>query len=288
VKIRLAALVLSLGLLVTGCAVLIAGSKLTSPAQSSVGSLPPDLPGKSVSFQSGSGAIIRGWLIPGRTGAGAVALMHGVRANRLSMLDRARFLARNGFTVLLFDFQAHGESEGKHLTFGHLESEDAKAAISFLRKEAPNEKIGIIGVSMGGAATLLASPPLDVNAIVLEMVYPNIDQAVKNRITMRLGGWSAILSPLLTAQLRYRLGFDTDALRPIDHVGSIKVPKLFIVGANDKHTTIEESRQMYEAASQPKELWVIENAAHVDFYRVAQKEYEDRVLTFFRINLSSN
>ena len=58
--------------------------------------------------------------------------MHGVRANRLVMLARARFLHKAGYAVLLFDFQAHGESSGKRITFGHLEGLDASAAVTFL------------------------------------------------------------------------------------------------------------------------------------------------------------
>src|SRR5688500_12469407 len=147
------------------------------------------------------------------------------------MVDRARFLSRAGFAVLLFDFQAHGESSGEHITFGYLESRDAQAAVEFLRTNAQGERIGVIGESMGGAATLLASPALDADAMILEMVYPTINQAVRNRLTRRLGGWAGILTPLLTWQLEPRLGIDADALRPIDKVGAIRVPKLFIVGA---------------------------------------------------------
>ena len=44
--------------------------------------------------------------------------------------------------VLLFDFQAHGESTGEHITFGYLER-DAQAAIDFLRR-APDEKVGVL------------------------------------------------------------------------------------------------------------------------------------------------
>src|SRR5258705_1849233 len=216
---------------------------------------------------------------------GAIILMHGVRSNRLSMLDRARFLSRAGYSVLLFDFQAHGESKGDHITLGYLESKDTQAAVRFVRENAPGEKIGILGVSMGGAATLLASPPLNVNAIVLEMVYPTIDQAVSNRLTLRLGGWAACLRPLLTGQLRPRLGFDSGALRPIDHVGSISAAKLFIAGADDQHTTVAESQQMYAAASNPKELWILKGAAHVDLHQVGKPEYERRVLEFFHAHL---
>ena len=207
--------------------------------------------------------------------------MHGVRANRLSMLDRARFLSHADYSVLLFDFQAHGESTGEHITFGYLESIDAQAAVSFLRSKTHDEKIGVIGVSLGGAAALLASPPLDVNAIVLEMVYPTINQAISNRLTMRLGGWAGSLTPLLSWQFKPRLGIDAEVLRPIDHIGKLSSPKLLIVGAEDQHTTLEESRRMFEVASEPKELWVVKGAKHVDLYPLAKNEYEQQVEGFF-------
>lgn len=187
-------------------AVLVAGNFLTAPAPQSIGELPSNLSGKSIEFSSGSGATIHGWFMPGKQGGGAVVLMHGVRSNRLSMIDRARFLSRAGYSVLLFDFQAHGESTGKQITFGALESKDAQAALEFLRQVAPGERIGVIGVSMGGAAAILASPPLQADAFVLEMVYPTIDDAVTNRLTMRLGSWARVLTPLLVLQLKPRLG----------------------------------------------------------------------------------
>ncbi len=264
----------------------LTGSYLSSPAQQPIGILPPDLVGYPVQFLSESGATLNGWLLPGWKGAGAIVLMHGVRANRLSMLERARFLSSAGYAVLLFDFQAHGESLGKRITFGYLESMDARAAVRFLRSNARGEKIGVIGISMGGAAALLASPALDVDAMVLEMVYPSIDQAIKNRLTMRLGGWSHVLTPLLTVQFKARFGITADALRPIDKVGSVRCPKLFIVGAQDQHTSLEESRQMFEMASEPKELWVVNNAEHVDLYPLAKREYEQHVVDFFGLRLN--
>jgi uncharacterized protein len=264
----------------------IAGSILTAPAHQSIGDRPSDLAATVVQFNSQSGATIHGWFIPGRKGAGAIVLMHGVRSNRLSMLDRARFLSHAGFSVLLFDFQAHGESSGDRITFGHLESRDAQAAVEFVRANAPGERIGVIGVSMGGAATLLASPPLDVNAMVLEMVYPTIDQAVSNRISMRLGRWAGVLTPLLTWQLKPRLGVGADDLQPIQRVGQIPIPKLFIAGAEDQHTTLEESRQMFSAAAAPKELWIVERAMHVDLHVQKKEEYEARVLSFFKRQLA--
>lgn len=266
----------------------IAGSILIAPVHQSIGDRPADLAVRVVQFNSQSGATIHGWFIPGKKDAGAIVLMHGVRANRLNLVNRARFLSRAGFSVLLFDFQAHGESSGDHITFGYLESRDAQAAVEFLRTNAPGERIGVIGISMGGAATLLASPPLDVNAMVLEMVYPTIDQAVSNRLSMRLGKWAGMLTPLLTWQLKPRLGVGADALQPIQRVDQIPIPKLFIAGAEDQHTTLEESRQMFSAAASPKELWVVEPAMHVDLYAERKEEYEERVLSFFKRELAAS
>ena len=279
-KLFLIAILILLVTLFAG--VWVAGTILSAPVHQHIGDAPSDLAATPVQFKSNSGATINGWFIRGKKGAGAIILMHGVRANRLSMLGRARFLSHAGFSVLLFDFQSHGESSGDHITFGYLESRDAQAAVEFVRTNAPGERIGVLGTSMGGAATLLASPPLDVNAVVLEMVYPTINQAVRNRLSMRFGGWASFFTPLLTWQFKPRLGVDADALLPIKRVGEITLPKLFIVGDEDQHTTLGESQQMFNAAAEPKELWTVERAGHIDLYAEKKEEYERRVLSFFK------
>src|SRR5262245_19484842 len=103
-------------LLVAG--VIAIGLFLSAPARAIVGAAPADLAAEPVSIMSGSGATLRGWFVPGRPGAGAVVLLHSVHANRLAMLRRARLFNAEGFAVLLFDFQAQGESTGSRITFG--------------------------------------------------------------------------------------------------------------------------------------------------------------------------
>jgi len=274
-------------LIITAVAIWSAGSILSAPAKQYVGGLPSDLSGQSIQFQSGSGALIQGWFIPGAKGVGAILLMHGIRSNRLSLVERARFLSHAGYSVLCIDLQAHGESSGDRITFGYLESRDAQAAIKFLRTKTPNERIGVIGISLGGAAALLASPRLEVDAMILEMVYPTIEEAVSNRLTMRLGRWASLLTPLFLWQIKPRLGVGTEALRPIDRVGEISVPKLFIAGSADQHTTLAESRRMFGLAREPKELWIIDGAGHIDLHSLVRNEYESRVLGFFEKYLRS-
>ncbi|MEP7212522.1 MAG: alpha/beta hydrolase [Acidobacteriota bacterium] len=257
------------------------GMALSSPDRSEVPSPPENLAAQVVQFPSASGSTIHGWFIKGTEKAGVIILMHGVRANRSSMIERARFLFRAGYSVLLFDFQAHGESPGEQITFGYLESRDAQAAVDFVRATAPGEKIGVIGVSMGGAAAVLAQPRLNIDAIVLEMVYPTIEQATSNRLKTNLGGWASILTPLLTWQLYARLGISPDELHPIDRIGDISVAKLIIAGAEDLSTPLEESNELYSRAAAPKELWIVPGAGHVDLSIAAGEEYERRVIRFF-------
>jgi alpha-beta hydrolase superfamily lysophospholipase len=262
------------------------GSVLIAPSNCSVGPPPADLPVQSIQFPSASGAVIHGWFIPGQPGKGVIILLHGIRANRLQMLGLARFLSHAGYSVLLFDFQAHGESTGKHIAAGYLESRDATAAVNFVHQKSPGEKIGIIGHSMGGAAALLAEPPLPVNAMILESVYPTIQQAITDRLKIRFGWLGTLGTPALTCQLKPRLGFGADELCPVKQVAKITIPKFFIAGTGDRKTTLEESKELFNAAAEPKQLWLVDGAGHVGAHAFARDEYERRVLEFLAKNLN--
>lgn len=105
-------LVVVIGLLVFGTATIWIGGRLVAAAPSLPGPVPKDLPIEQVSFPSQSGSTIQAWYAHGRKGGGAIVLMHAVRANRATLVPRARFLWKAGYSVLLFDFQAHGTSPG--------------------------------------------------------------------------------------------------------------------------------------------------------------------------------
>jgi fermentation-respiration switch protein FrsA (DUF1100 family) len=259
----------------------LAGSMLIAPAQHSVGTPPADLPAQAMVFPDASGQPVHGWFIDGIEGQGAVLLLHGVRADRRAMVDRARFLHAAGYAVLLIDFQATGESPGKAVTFGYREADDVKASLRYLHRRLPGERVGIIGTSMGGAATILAEPDVDADAVVLEQVYPTIRQATEDRLAIHLGPLGPSLAPLLLSTLHLHLGIYPDQLRPIDRIGHLAMPKLLIVGDRDRDMTIAESQAMFEAAAAPKTLWVVHGAAHVDLYRFVGDPYKVRVLGFF-------
>jgi predicted alpha/beta hydrolase len=93
--------------------------------------------------------------------------------------------------------QGHGETTGKYITFGYRESRDVHAALSYLKSRLPGKPIGVIGVSLGGAATLLGKEPIQTDAVILEAVYSSIERAIENRLAIRLGEFGRFLAPLL-------------------------------------------------------------------------------------------
>lgn len=258
-----------------------AGYALAHPYHRVIGDPPADLSAETVAFPSESGGTIHGWLLPHPESRGVIILMHGIRATRLSMLDRARFLHAAGYSVLLFDFQAHGESRGDVISFGHLESRDAAAAVAFVRQRFPGQRIGIIGSSLGGAAALLGGGPIHVDAMVLEAVYPSMEQAVSNRLRMGMGRPGVFLAPLLTIQLKPRLGLTSADLRPVDRIAEADCPILIVNGSRDRHTTPDQARELYDHAREPKSFWLVPGARHVDLDRFAGEQYQKRILSFF-------
>jgi dipeptidyl aminopeptidase/acylaminoacyl peptidase len=258
-----------------------AGS-LAAPHLHAVGPPPIGLRADPVEIGHGDGNRVAGWFVAGDTGKPGVLLLHGVRSDRREMLGRARFLANAGYSVLLVDMQAHGETPGEHITFGFKESYDVRAAVDFLRGRVRSQKVGIIGVSLGGAAALLGEQPSVADAVILEAVYSTIERAVENRIAIRLGPLGAVLAPLLTWQLEPRIGVPAQALSPLRAITRLSAPVLIVSGADDRHTLQDESRRLFAAAKAPKELWLIDGARHQDLHGYAGAVYEKRVLQFFK------
>lgn len=247
--------------------------------------LPKDFAAEQVTFPSKSGATIYGWLVVPTNYHGVVILQHGVHADKSTLVSRARLLSQAGYAVLLFDFQSHGESIGKEITFGYLESRDSQAAVEFVKKRFPGKPIGVDGVSMGAAAEALAQPPLDVQAMVFESMYPTIVEATKDRMEMRLGPLGRCLSPLLTEQIPLRAGCSVDDLRPVVSVANITAPKLFLAGTADLDTKFIESQEIFSNAAMPKVFVPFTGARHEDLLKFAPDQYKKTVLDFLATNL---
>jgi len=258
-----------------------AGDYLTRPSRADTGVPDAELHAHSLLFDSLSGVKLSAWFVQGSPRAGAILLLHGVRSNKRAMLSRARFLKELGFSVLLIDLQAHGESEGERISFGYREAEDVRAAVEKLRELAPGEQIGVLGVSLGAASILLSDVQPLVAAVVLESLYPSLEEAVANRMHIHFGTVGTWFSPLLLTQLAPRLGVTSAQLRPIERASLLRRPVLFVHGTGDRHTTIQEAQRIFAVVPGPKEFFSLSGAAHVDLHEFGGKVYERRVGGFF-------
>jgi fermentation-respiration switch protein FrsA (DUF1100 family) len=265
---------------VAGTGIVASVAFLTAPYPATVGEAPADLDAETVHIKTRNGHRISGWYAEKTDKRGTVVLVHGIRSNRKSQIERMRLFEGEGYSVLAIDLQAHGESQGDQVAFGWLESQDVASAVQWLKARHPTERIAVVGTSLGGASAILAGPSLQADALVLEAVYGDIETATANRLKRRLGGLGTLLTPVLVSAAEAWTGIDRAALRPSAAIRETMVPKLIVSGQADVLATPREAQALFDNARGPKEFWSVPNAGHVDFFRYAPADYRAHVLPF--------
>ncbi len=258
------------------------------PAEKSAQSNHPEQTGISglseVTFHTSNGLKIAGWYAPPSNHA-AIVLIPGSNVDRSFILPEARILAHAGFGVLSFDWPGSGDSEGK-VRWGKDERLALTAAIDWLsnRNEIDPQRIGGLGHSMGGyIMTQVAASDPRIRSVLLAATPPDFIEYV--RWTHR--DWS-ILSQL-PAELAVRnAGFIQDAPTPKESVKSISPrPIFFIGGDHDPQVPEAMFRELFNAAAEPKSLWIVPGAEHGGYSKMAADTYPARLVEFFSRTLSN-
>lgn len=109
-----------------------------------------DLTFEDVSFQSRDSLTLRGWFIPANPAKPAIIFCHGHAGSMDPDVAYAPWFHAAGFNVLMFDFRAHGRSEGNRVSLGYFERQDLLGAVDYLQGRGIME-VGVMGFSMGGA-----------------------------------------------------------------------------------------------------------------------------------------
>jgi cephalosporin-C deacetylase-like acetyl esterase len=101
------------------------------------------------------GIELRGWKVVAPSPDGDwVLLYHGIADNRTGMLAHAEFLVRHGYSVVMMDSRAQGESGGGVATYGRKERYDTVSITNALYDGAQVRHLYALGVSMGAAIAL--------------------------------------------------------------------------------------------------------------------------------------
>ncbi len=248
---------------------------------------------EDVEFPSRGGAVeLRGWLIEADGGGPAVIVVHGVSTNRAheNGLSMARSLFDAGFTVLLFDLRAHGESGGERVSGGFFEKDDMLGAYDFLlERGAPPGRVGVLGISMGAAIALLgSSEEPGVRAVVSDSAFAHVEDLIASetaRATVFPRWMVPVFVPGMKAVARVAYGIDMGRVAPEKVVGSLGYPVLIIHGEADTRIPVEHAVRLREAAYAGSELWTLPGVEHADVFETRPDEYAERVSSYFEAQL---
>ena len=228
---------------------------------------------------------VAGWYAPGPPGAPTVVMLHGHTDTRRQMTSRAALVLEDGYGVLMVDLPGHGESPAEAVGFGWTERFAASAAVDWVRRQRPRTKVGVLGVSLGAATAALAGPYLEADALVLEAAFATFEDALRNRARRLFGPMSGPAEYALVGQVQVQLGVPADSVRPVAALARTSAPTFVIGGLEDRVTPPAETRALYQAAPEPKELWLVEGAGHEDYYALEPETYRRRVLAFLDAHL---
>ncbi|MGI8968447.1 MAG: alpha/beta hydrolase [Chloroflexota bacterium] len=240
------------------------------------------VPHEDVSFTADDGVTLRGWFMRCPGARTCVIGCAGHRGAKHELLGIGSGLWRAGNHVLLFDFRGSGESEIVPSSLAYHEVLDARAAVRWTQSELNDVEIGIIGYSMGAAVALLvAAEDPTIRAVVADSSFSTMRDVIIHAYRRHHVPGPA-LAVLTDWWQRLRYGYSFADVRPLDAIGRIAPrPVLLIHGDRDAIVPLVEARQLYAAAGQPKELWIVEDTPHCGAYFVDRGAYVDRVAAFF-------
>lgn len=210
---------------------------------------PADLP-LWLPVGSGSQRLRALWIPQTDAAAPAVLYLHGTYRNLFQNRAKIAAIHAAGFAVLAVDYRGWGEST-PDLPSEITIVEDAETAWTEFVQRVPRAGSRVIyGHSMGSAAAVQLAwrhrSGGEYGALVLESAFTSMPDVARDR-----GGIAALLGALSTQQ------FNSLARMP-----DIAGPKWFITGTADRTVPTAHSQRLYDAASEPRRLVVIEGGSH--------------------------
>ena len=230
---------------------------------------------EDVFFRSADGLKLHGWWLPAKGQAkGTVLFFHGNAENISTHIGSVYWLPAQNYNVFLPDYRGYGNSEGVPTLAGV--QDDLNSAMKYLlqRKDIDTERIVILAQSLGGAMAIynVAHSPYraKIKALITESAFSDYRTLTREKLA----------SFWLTWPLQWPLSFlidnDYSPLEAVSHISPI--PLLIIHGDKDKVVPLAHGKILFDAAAQPKEMWVIQGGGHIEAVR--HKEYQNQLLEY--------
>jgi len=247
-----------------------------------------------VSFTNDEGDTVPGWYKAG-TKRGAIVFLHGLGGNRAQLASIAVRMNDEGWGILLIDQRGHGEHTANLTTLGRGESEDALAAVRWLRgrSEIDESRIGLYGASMGATAVIYAAArDTELACAVADSSYADFLQQEYHDLNMEAApvhvprAWQGTVLGIFNTVSPLIVGKWANYPDPVDVVGDIECPLFLIHGEND--TRIDPSQfdllsRTAREADVEVTSWLVEGKGHCSYHH--SDEFIWRLTGFYREHL---
>ncbi len=244
-----------------------------------------DIPFEEIRFETKNDKQCYGWLIRDKKTSLTVILVHGWGRNVGRMLPYIKNLYGKGYNLLAFDSRNHGNSdEDDHSTMKKF-AEDISAAIDFIGKQTDitNKNIGVIGLSIGGAATIYAAGHDDrIKCGITVGAFANPLNMMRHQLSSHYVpfypiGW------LLIKYLQKRVGFQFEEIAPERFIGKTNAKILLIHGKNDETVPFSNAERLVASGKENISLWGIPGRGHSDCH--LEKGFWEKVESFLNDKL---
>ncbi len=196
------------------------------------------------------------------------------------------FFIRQSVDCLIVDNRSHGNSEGKYIGFGILDRYDMLEWIKYVNKRFDGKKkIVLYGVSMGGATVLMTTgfkeiSDYNVKAVIADCAFTSPYDVFSHILKRDYHMPEFPVMSINDVMCRKKAGYGFKDYSTLTAVKETDIPILFIHGKKDDFVPTWMSEKNYEVCNSPKELVLVDNAAHAASYYENQKLYEDKVTAF--------
>jgi pimeloyl-ACP methyl ester carboxylesterase len=250
---------------------------------------------EAVTFPSVHEYMLTGFFVPGgddlqerpntSVNNPTIAIINGYGSCYQEALAHADMFATAGYSVLLFDLRFQGESGGDSVTGGYYERGDVLGAIAYLgaRRDVDSQNIGVFGLSMGGSLAILAAAEVpEIKAVIAESPYKSLRTAVYESFYYFVKLPAYPFGPIAVWIIEQTEDARADDVVPLSEVEKIAPRPVFIIhGERDLVIGAHNSQSIFDAAKQPKELWLVPGSGHSEAIKTAEEEYFHRVIGFF-------
>ncbi len=195
---------------------------------------------------------------------GTVVILHGYGVDLDSMLPWGLIVAEAGYRAALVDLRGHGQSTGRRIYFGAVETGDLRELLDqLMRSGAANEPVAVMGESFGAALALRwAADDPRVRAVVAMAPYAEFRAAALGLRDEYVRWLPASWARSIAYWLPRLLAVPPDGLDTTPYVERLRAATFFIAAGHDPISPAPTVARLARLAPGPAKYRAVLSARH--------------------------